>query len=150
MRNIALKTIASFCILSALMVTSINARAQAAENMTIDIPFRFSVRGKTLPAGRYTVKRASLSVSAYTIQSRSVDGGDAVIVLALPSLNGGNAEARAKLVFNNYYGRHFLSQVWMPGSNTGNHIPQSKAERAFKRELASTNAQPQQVALLAR
>ena len=148
MRNIALKTIASFCILSALMVTSINARAQAAENMTIDIPFRFSVGGKTLPAGRYSVKRASTSVSAYTIQSR--DGSETVIVLALASLDNDGTEAKPKLVFNNYYGRHFLSQVWMPGSNTGNHVPQSKAERAFKRELASTNAQPQQVALLAR
>ena len=148
MKNIILKTIASLCIMSVLMMTAISARAQSSVGMTIDIPFRFSVGGKTLEAGRYSVKRDSPTASAYVIQSR--EGSEAVIVLGFPTLGGGIAQENAKLVFNNYYGRHFLSQVWMPGSDTGNHIPQSKAEREFKRELASTNAQPQQVALLTR
>ena len=148
MKNITLKTIASLCIMSVLMMTAISARAQSSVGMTIDIPFRFSVGGKTLEAGRYSVKRNSQSTSAYIIQSR--DGSEAVIVLGVPSLGGGISQENAKLVFNNYYGRHFLSQVWMPETNTGNHISPSKAEREFKRELASTNAQPQQVALLAR
>lgn len=114
--------------------------------MTFDIPFRFSVTGRTLSAGQYSVRRISQSSAAYAIQSR--DGREAVIVLTTASLGGGHAEA--KLVFNNYGGRHYLSEVWMPGSNRGNHVPQSKTERALRRELASANAEPQKVALFAR
>lgn len=149
MRNTALKTAATLCIMLALMMNSIVSYAQTSENMNVDIPFQFSVGGKTLSPGRYTVKRNSQFSSAYIIQSR--DGGDSVIVLTIASLISDRvADRRAKLVFNAYGNRHFLSQLWMPSRNTGNHIPQSKAERRLKQELASTNVEPRQIALLAR
>lgn len=148
MQNIALKTTATLCILSLLMTTAISASAQTPESMTIDIHFRFSALGQTLSAGRYSVKRIAQSGTTYAIQSE--DGKEAVIVLTTASLGGGNAEAQPKFVFNNYGGRHFLSEMWMPGSNKGNYVPQSKVERSLRRELAGTNAKPQQVAVLAR
>lgn len=148
MRNIAPKIIAALCILSALMTTATSASAQTPQGMKIDIPFRFSVVGRTLSAGRYSVKRISQTSSAYAIQSQ--DGAGSVIVITTASLNGGSGEAEPRLVFNKYGGRYFLAEMWMPDSDTGNHVPQSKAERSLRRELAGTNAKPQQVALLAR
>ena len=145
MKNRISVTITTLSLFVALATTS--AFAQTSENFTVDVPFDFTVGSKTFSAGEYDVKKMNESSTALMV--RSSDGRQAMVFLTNPA-NAKGAENVGQLVFNKYGSRHFLSQMWMPGSETGNHVPQSKTERALRRELASTNTQPQQVALLAR
>jgi len=115
----------------------------------VNIPFEFSVNGKRLPAGEYSVKRYSITNSAYIIQS--VDGKNAVSTLTIGGLEARGKRAATKLVFNKYGRQYFLSQVWT--GETGKQVPLSRAERALKQELArgsTDDTQPRQIILLAR
>ena len=148
MKQQAFRIIATVGLFMACATAAINAQAQSAERMIINIPFAFSASNQELPAGEYSVKRISQNSSAFVIQSQ--DGRSAVIVLAHDSLQDDQQQARAKLVFHNYHGRYFLSQVWMLGYDIGNQVLESRAERTLRRELARKSAQPQQVALIPR
>ena len=55
----------------ALAVTS--ARAQSARTFSIEIPFDFVVKGKLLPAGRYTIGRLNASEPSVLL-IKSADG----------------------------------------------------------------------------
>jgi hypothetical protein len=48
-------------------------------------------------------------------------------------------------VFRAYYGEAFLTQVWMPNSDTGNDVRKSKAEL----RLARGGAKPELLAVVA-
>jgi frataxin-like iron-binding protein CyaY len=41
------------------------------------------------------------------------------------------------LIFNRYGNKHFLSQVWIAGSNMGRVFRQSRSERELEREVKS-------------
>ena len=143
------RMIAALCVLSLTALTSTSAPNPNVERMIVSIPFEFSVSGKRLPAGDYTVKRDSSMGGAYIIQSR--DGKTGVITLTSGRLEARGTQAAAKLVFNNYRHQYFLSQIWT--GDVGKQVPQSRAERALKQELASVttdDAQPRQITLLAR
>jgi len=142
------KLIATFICLLLLAFVSINAQAQYAEKVVVNIPFQFSVGGEQFPAGEYTVKPTSQINSCFTIQSRR--GRAATIVLAPITLQGNQRVNQARVVFHRYKNLYFLSQVWMPDSGSGNQVTMSGAERALRRELAGNNSSPQQITLLTR
>ena len=100
--------------------------ALAQTSATYDVPFAFSVSGKTLPAGEYKIgvdnNRTGL------VQIKSADGR-ATFTLT-HSAGAGAPSAEPKLVFHRYGDQYFLAQV-----STGEvrtpilELPSSKAER---------------------
>ena len=101
-----------------LIVTAISVAAQSSRSKITTIPFSFTVGEKTLPAGEYTVE-------PYTTQKvwlvRSRDGLSSVLF----NTNGIRAfetQDNGKLVFRQYGGQHFLSQIWTAGENAGREL----------------------------
>lgn len=107
-----------------------------------NIPFDFSVRGKTLPAGTYEIKRAMNGPDALLISNVN-DNHDRIIFVT----NQVDAKAipiKSELVFNRYGDNYFLSEVFDAGEQSGREAIPSRQEGAVKREfannLASNNA----------
>ena len=106
------------------------------------IPFDFTVAGTRMTAGEYTIaldkpgtvwiirddRRASCGVVTMGVSARQVP------------------EA-GKLVFHNYRGTFFLSQIWSPGNEYGRQLHKSRLEREVARnagaaQLASVRVAP--------
>ena len=121
-----------FVILSFLAIFAAStAHAQSGGEQTANVPFSFSVGGRTFPAGTYSVRRLNPQSDRTALSVRSADGRAGKIVLTLP-VQSGAARESAKLVFNRYGHQYFLSQVWTTADNAGLELPRSRAERALE------------------
>jgi hypothetical protein len=99
--------------LSCLLGLGISARAQELDQIAVKVPFEFVAGGQTLPAGTYSVSRAS-SGDPRSLVIRSNDNS----VFLLPSyfdgdpvsVNGGSGD-HAQLGFKHVGDKYFLSEV---------------------------------------
>lgn len=134
-------------ILLVAMIGLSSAKAQTVSNQQLiaNIPFEFSVGGKTLPAGEYTVRCTNPASDQKVLQLTSKDGHASVLVQTNSVI--GKTNERAKLVFNRYGDRYFFSQAWLAADNTGTQAPKSRNERATEKELTSVKRSTERVAL---
>lgn len=110
------------------------AFAQMHTTLKADVPFDFSVRGKVLPAGEYTITEETGS-PAIAVRNSSTE--EAVIVLTGWHVNtSGNGDS--KLLFNKAGGRYYLAAVTTAGEGFDRVTIKSKAER----EAESANREP--------
>ncbi|MBZ5640057.1 MAG: hypothetical protein LAO51_15020 [Acidobacteriia bacterium] len=111
-----------------VLVTSLPALAQSSgATITSNVPFEFNVAGKSFPAGEYRVLNQPRQVPALRLQS--VDGKlNAALspITRLARQSSGEAP-KGSLVFDMVDGKHFLSEVWMPGQD-GYLVHVSKTE----------------------
>src|SRR6266550_2312662 len=116
-----------FTVLSLmLMLTAASVHAQSKRS-SITIPFSFTVGQETLPAGEYTIEpNRKDSDNVWLIQSKS--GNDSVL-FTTNSVWTNKSQEQTRLVFNKYEGRHFLSQIWNAGDNSGRELRIPRAER---------------------
>ena len=131
----------------ALTITS-PARAQLPGTaMRAYIPFDFMVNGKTLPAGRYEVRRITEAPEGLII--RSLDSKHDHAVFETESLQQNQMPRHDELVFDRYGDRYFLSEVLSGGMETGRRLAPTRAEKQLKREteMARNNAQPETVSI---
>jgi hypothetical protein len=121
--------------LAAALALAVAANAQVLHRVAVSVPFDFVAAGKQMPAGRYSVRRASSGTeSALVIMSE--DGRASALVLT----HTGDANPRAaELVFRQHGDRYFLAEVSMPGAASVRELPKSGAERHLERELAEQN-----------
>ena len=113
------------------------------------IPFDFSVRGRTLPAGEYEIKRVTDTPDGLLISG--VTNHDHQIFVTEP-FEAKRISNRAEIVFHRYGDSYFLSEVFAGGGQTGRVLLESRQERSLKREMAASNDkrnQPETVALAA-
>lgn len=129
-------------------VSAVAASAQNQHSLVVDIPFDFSVKGRTLPAGEYIVSSGSSADRTSLIIERK-DGESSAIVLTMP-VESGESQQQSRLLFSRYGEQHFLSQVWIAGDSEGRKLFRSKREKSLEVELAGNNAAPELVALTAR
>jgi len=120
-----------------LMVALVSAHAQSSTSVVADIPFEFTVGGKSLKASEYSVKALTASGDALVISSK--DSKDRAIRLTNP-IEARIAPKQAKLVFHRYGQRYFLSEVWTPGERTGRKLQKSSEERAIESQLAAISS----------
>jgi hypothetical protein len=122
-----------------VLVGSLAVAAQAQTNSRIalvaNIPFKFSIGNKTLPAGEYTVRSISDDSSTVVLRIQSLDGRTNAM-LATFTVEG-KAQNRGKLVFHRYGNQYFFAQAWVDGDSTGLKVQKSRAERTAERELAA-------------
>lgn len=112
---------------------TVTARAQALIDDTVvqaNVPHSFIVKDKTLPAGKYTVKRLS-DTQPNVLEIRSDDGRNAVTFEA-ETAQANQIPSKAELVFNKLGDQYFLSEIWTPDSSLGYQVPKTKAEESLE------------------
>jgi hypothetical protein len=124
-----------------LILTTGSAFAQThiADTMTVTVPFSFTIRDKSFSPGTYSLRRASQVTGVYFIEN--VDTKEVRTISGTSSIHMGLKPGKSRLVFNNYNGQHFLSQVWVNGNANGSKLPKSRIER----ELASSGTSAETV-----
>ncbi len=133
------------CVLPSFAQTKIvELRVATSTSVTgmvkIEIPFAFSVAGKTFAAGMYYVGPAN--DRAVVVKS---EDGRAALVASTNNIEAAEEIARPKLVFHRYGDNYFLAQSWLRHSSTGREFFASAEEIRAARDY-----QQQVVALVAK
>lgn len=133
----------------ALMAAVAPVSAQTAREMTVEVPFEFTVGDATLPAGVYGVYRTG---AQNQMLMRRSDGNGAVLIVT-------NAARRTQpavdgsLEFRRYGGQYYLARVWTKGEQIGRTLAPSRRERKAVKEatrnLAQAGAKPEIVSITA-
>jgi hypothetical protein len=149
MRQQILKAATMFVGIIALAFASAMAgSAQNSRSIVVNIPFEFSVKGATLPAGEYIVSNQATS-DRMSLSMRRTDGKGSAIVLTM-NVQKPEIQTESRLVFNRYGEHYFLSQIWTSGDSDGRELFKTRQERSLAVELARNNARPETIALVAR
>lgn len=141
------KVVVSFCLL--ILGTAAIANAQEpGQVLRARIPFGFSVKGRTLSAGEYEVRRVGESPDVLIISRRNRHEHEQAIFRTEPR-EARRTPNRGEIVFHRYGDRYFLSEVLTGGEQTGRELSPTNEERGLRRELASRGVQsePETVAL---
>ena len=133
MKKQAITVIAMAMFFATLAVASI--QAQNAGNMSVTIPFDFTVSGKTLPAGDYYLRR-TIEGPRVVLQIRGREKDQSVYLPQTHPVEGNEIQADSKLIFNKYADQYFLSQVWISGHSSGAELAKTSQERLLQREMA--------------
>jgi hypothetical protein len=132
-------TINAFTLLS--LIFSLSAISVYAQSKTliskVEIPFDFSIRDKTLPAGIYRVERIFHDV----LIIRSEDSQEVSVSLTMP-VRAKEIPETGQLLFHRYGESYFLFQIWEPGSNDGRQFSKSRTERSIERDMARNGEGP--------
>jgi hypothetical protein len=94
------------------------------------IPFNFTVNGRSLPAGNYTLGSDITSPSILKIRERTQNVH--ALVMAMPGTTG-KRKANV-LVFHKYGNQYFLSEIRSEDSAINVHLATSKQEKWAKEE----------------
>jgi len=134
------------CFLLALLSAAPASAQQLGTLERAVIPFDFIVRGKTLPAGTYSIRRINDDTSeALVIQSQNLRNR---VAFETEPFVSRLAPRRSELVFDRYGDTYFLHEIRTGGETEGRELATSRAERDLKRETAKNNvAEPETVAV---
>jgi hypothetical protein len=103
--------------------------AQSRITLTANVPFAFSIDGKSLPSGAYEVRE--LGSRATVIESK--DGKNHAMGLYAPA--GECKPGQSKLVFHKVGDSYFLTEIWSSSRGEGLRVPESKMEK----EMTASN-----------
>ena len=108
------------------------ANAQLKKTMKADVPFDFSVNGKTFNAGQCIIETAGDSMTILTVK-----GGDQILMTMPNAADYGAPSATSAFVFHRYGDRYFLSGVKREGESRGWELSEGKVEKELR---AKSNA----------
>ena len=109
-----------------LLFGSLTASAQSSPFLIrIQVPFDFQIGKNVLPAGKYIVRRDSQNPQILQIQS--TEQKISAFFLA-GTCSPSKQQLKASLVFNEYEGKHFLSDVKFSENGPAYSLIQSKTE----------------------
>lgn len=118
-----------------LTVAFVNAAVSAQgqrRHVSAEVPFEFIVGDTKLPAGKYTIRAATVTGESILISNR--EQRLSVFRLSTGVMRQGNT--KVCLVFHRYGNEVFLSQIWS-GDPLGRAIQKSRQQKALERELAN-------------
>ena len=116
-----------------LMAALVSAHAQS-RSVVADVPFEFTVGGKALKAGEYSVRAFASNGNALLISNQ--ESNDSAIRMT-NTIEARILPKQGKLVFHRYGQRYFLSEVWTAGQRTGRQLLKSDEERSIEGQLAA-------------
>ena len=137
MKNTILNKLNAFGAYALLAACCLSAQPES--RVIANVPFDFMVRTQHFTAGSYTM---IIDIPKSAVLVRGAE--DAVFSLSIGTTRASHGDLRAKLIFNRYGDRYFLSEVWPAGRDDGRELLPCKAEQ----ELARNGAKPEIVALL--
>ena len=108
---------------------AISAKAQAVDQVIVDIPFEFSVAGKTLPAGNYRVSRVN-DWNDRALLIRSFENGASIMIFS--DYTQSASRENTKLTFKQVGDEHFLSSIATADHVFGISVPARELEAAEK------------------
>ena len=132
------------CFGLALMIATPAHAQMPGTPIRVTIPFDFNVKGKTLSAGKYEIRRISDSPEGLQISNLA---NHEQSMFETESVEAKGTALKGELVFHRYGDTYFLYEIFTPGMSTGRELPRSHAERRFEREAANTKMKPEMVAL---
>ena len=133
MRNLG-KLFLALCLLTVGGVTVANAQVERGPQIEANVPFAFVVGDTKLPAGKYQI-RTSDGVANEVLEIRSDNGRTAVVFDTVQAqLEGDRIQHKTELVFDKVDDLHFLAQVWVAGSMTGNELTKSRMEKRLTKD----------------
>ena len=113
----------------ALMLTMLPvlavAQLQDAKQIVAQVPFKFMVGDKMLPAGECVVARASADGKTVAIRNWSAA---ASLFSSVSAVETKNTTPGYALVFHKYGDRYFLTGLQLRGSRTIYRLPETRAE----------------------
>ena len=126
-----------------------STRAQErGTSIRVQIPFDFTVKGKTLPAGQYEIRRLMDEPIGLLLRNMD-DKHDEVVFETKPKIER-STPGKDELIFTRYGDSYFLSEVVTAGEQTGEEVNPSHAERALRREMMARNGgEPETVTVAA-
>ena len=136
----------AFCLFATLTIIAVagigHANAQVLSPSRFDIPFDFTISGKTMPSGSYTVDWSSLPSSG-------------LLKIRLGYISRPNSTIKAsiaaqELIFYRSVDGYSLRNVWSNGLEKGGEVPMTKKERRLQRELASKGTRIERVVVAAK
>jgi hypothetical protein len=119
--------------LSAVLGSSLLNAQTSGKIAVANVPFSFRIADRVLPSGNYTVTAHSNGLT----ELRNADNQQAMMFLTGSNLSSKKSDS-AKLVFNCYGDRYFLSQIWLGNSDAGRVLPKGRLEN----EIAGTGKTP--------
>jgi len=126
-------------LLLALLVAACVPGVAQAQQLRLNIPFDFMVKGKTLPAGHYIVRRGTIDDDVWTIES----GHGSAIFLTNPAESQKNVARGPSLVFLKAGDQYALLQIWDAG-HAGRELPMLHVKQtmvAQNTQLVEVNAE---------
>jgi hypothetical protein len=139
--------VAAGCLLSLLVVGSVRAQ-EPGTSIRVQIPFDFTVKGKTLPAGDYEIRRL-MDEPIGLLLSNMHNKHENVVFETEPKIER-STPRRDELIFTRYGDSYFLSEVVTAGEQTGEEVNPSRRERELRREMMARNqTQPETVTVAA-
>jgi hypothetical protein len=113
------------------------AKGQEADKIVVNIPYEFVVAGKTLPAGTYTLNRASSSNPRVLVLSSFENRAGAIV---LPVEVESSRAEKAQVSFEQVGGEHFLSKIETAGHRFTISVSHSEILEAAARAHSGTSA----------
>ena len=114
---------ASVCLVVGLAMVSASAQSVEAK-----VPFNFTVSGKILRAGDYT-----MIVNSNLLKIKNGDG-QIVAVASVNDASGRPDSEKSQIIFHCYGDRCLLAEVWFSPQERGRQLPTSRAEAKLARE----------------
>ena len=124
MHNRVSRTITVLSILLALAGASV--QAQSNSRLVANVPFKFVLAKRTLPAGKYSIQQMG-TAGGRVLRIDNARGKNAGVILA-KSLSSKRDDSTTQLVFRRYGDHYFLAEVWMSGEYRY-ELPKTKAEK---------------------
>ena len=125
MKKSIIRAIAVLGLMS--MFAVMTAYAQAPDAIKFDAPFSFTVGGKTLPAGKYSIQRLRIDSTDILLVRNKDNRGIVNFRVSKKELN--NTPSICKVIFSRYGDTRFLKQIQYNYGNVGYELPKSRAER---------------------
>ena len=147
MKNKVFSAVVTCCLLTLGLGATAYAQLPGTA-LRANIPFAFTLRGKTLPAGDYQIERLLTEPGVLVISNVARhEHEEAVFQTVAVSVR--KAPKRGEIIFHRYGDTYFLSEVLSGGERTGGALPQTRQERDLKRDLISRGekSEPETVAL---
>jgi hypothetical protein len=110
-------------MLSALALAAVlfvlNPAIASAQDQWMSVPFAFTVAGKDMPAGRYSIEVTPTQMVIF----RQAQSTSRVEIPAMTRLatSGNSAEDVARLVFDKVGGKYLVSEYW-PAADTDGYL----------------------------
>jgi hypothetical protein len=115
-------------ILAALLAAPL---ALGQFKVVADVPFPFVAGGKIHAAGEWSIDRIDTGATPLLRFSNRA-AKDAVLLAGNTAYRELREASAAKLIFNRYGEKYFLSEVW-PAGTVGTQFPMSREEKALLR-----------------
>jgi hypothetical protein len=125
-----IKAIAIFAITNLVMAGTSFAQEHRVQ---VKIPFNFTVAGKLLPAGDYTIKQTAGNIIQLSNRVKPISS------VALVTPDGKTSPGGGVVTFHRYGDQYFMSQILSDQAGMSLKLPTSKRERATQLQQARVN-----------